>query len=93
MADAACHMTFAHARRTEDQAGGTLVDPGVAAGQRHDMRLGQHRHLGKVEAGQCLGHVELRVGAVALDAPLGPLGDFVLQQATQEPGRRPALLV
>jgi hypothetical protein len=78
---------------SEDQDRGALVEPGIAAGQRHDVRLGQHRHLGEVEAGQRLGHVEQRLGAMAFDAPLGPLGEFMLEQPTQEARRRPALLV
>ena len=93
VADPATHMALAHTRRAEDQDRGALVEPGIAAGQRHDVRLRQHRHLGEVEAGECFGHVELGLGTVTLDAPLGPLGEFMFEQTTQETGCRPALLV
>jgi len=93
VADAASQMALAHPGGAEDQTGGALVDPGVAAGQRHHVGLGQHRDLGELEAGQRLGCAELRLVAVTLDAPGGTLGDFVFEQGAQEAARRPAFLV
>jgi hypothetical protein len=93
LADAATDMALAHARRAEDQDRGALVEPGAATGQRHDVRLGQHRHLGEVEARQRLGCIELRLGPMALGAALGALGHLVFQQAPQEATRWPTVLV
>jgi len=56
----------------------------AATGQRHDVRLGQHRHLGEVEARQRLGCIELRLGRaqgclglLELRARHGGVGDQV----------------
>src|SRR5659263_353425 len=93
MANAATNMALANTRWTKDQNSGPLVNPGVPAGQCHDVGLGEHRHLGKLEAGQRLGRIELRLGAMALYSPLGPFSQFVFQQPTQKATRRPTLLV
>jgi len=79
MADAATDVALASATRTEDQNRGAAVEPGVATGQGHDVGLGEHRHLGELEAGERLGRIELRLDAVPFDAPLGSLGDLVLE--------------
>ena len=77
-------MGFADPRRAEDQDVGPLLEPGVAAGKRHDVGLGKHRHLGEREAGERLGEVELGLVPMALDAPLVALGEFVLGKAPRK---------
>ena len=46
---AAASMRLAGAARPEDQDVGALLDPGVAAGERRQMRLAQARGGGEVE--------------------------------------------
>ena len=65
MADAATDVALASAGRTEDQNRGAAVEPGVATGQGHDVGLGEHGHLGELEAGE-------RLGTIATE-PLAPL--------------------
>jgi len=93
MADAATDVALASAGRTEDQNRGAAVEPGVATGQGHDVGLGEHGHLGELEAGERLGRIELRLDAVPFDAPLGSLSHLVLEEAAQEARSRPAFLV
>jgi hypothetical protein len=93
MANAATDVALAHTGRAEDQDRRPFLQPGVAARERHDVGLREHRYLGELEAGQRLGRIELRLGAMAFDTPLGAFGQFVFEQCTQEAARRPALLV
>src|SRR5450830_1070408 len=93
MTNGARNMTFSNAWWPKDQYRGPLVDPGASTSQRHNVGLGEHGYLGKLEACQRLGHIQLGLPSVTLESALGPLGQFVLQQAAQETPSRPPLFV
>ena len=86
-------MALAHARRTEQQHVGAAVEPLVAFGQRHHLRLGHAGHGGEVEAGQPLVRAQRRLDAVPVDAARLALGHFVFEQGLEQPLPRPALAI
>ena len=86
-------MALAGAGRAEQQEIGALLEPAIAGGERHDMRLADHRHGLEVEAVECLAGRQPGLGEVALDASPGAIGDFVLGEGGQEARRRPAFLI
>ena len=62
-------------------------------GQRHHLRLGDHRHAVEVERGQRLAGRQPGLGEMTLHPAPTSIDHLVLGQCGQEAGRRPALLV
>jgi hypothetical protein len=81
------------ARWAEEQDVGTLLQPGIARRQRHDLGFRDHWHGLEVECGECLAGGQTRLGEMALHAAATAVGHFVLGQRCQEAGCRPAFLV
>ena len=86
-------MALAAARRTEQQQVGAVVEPGIAGGERHDLRLADDRHGLEVEGVEALAGRQPGLGEMAFQAAAVALGHLVLDQCRQEAGRRPTLLV
>ena len=76
----------------QDQIG-SFLQPAISGTQGRDVGFGDHRHGIEVEVLQRLAGEQLRLAQVSLDATPITLGDFVLCQCHQQPGRRPAFLV
>jgi hypothetical protein len=55
--------------------------------------LADHRHRQEVEVVERLARRQACFGKMALDAPLGSLGDLKFGKCREEPSGRPALLV
>ena len=92
-ADGGGQMRFAAAGPTEQQQIGALVDPAVAGADRHDMRLGDHRHGLEVEAVEGLARQQPGLDEMALDAAAVAFGDLVFGERGEEAGGGPAFLV
>ena len=90
---AAARVALAAAGRAEQEQIGALAEPAVAGGERHDLRLGDHRHGLEVEAVEGLSGGQPRLDEMALDATATAFGDLVLGDGGEEAGRRPAFLV
>jgi hypothetical protein len=86
-------VALAAAGWAEQQQVGTLLEPGVAGGERHQAGLAEHRHDGEVEAVERLVGRQPGLGEMTLDATPGPLGDLELGQGGEEPSGGPSLLV
>ena len=86
-------MALAAAGRAEQQDIGALFEPAVAGGERHHLRLADHRHGLEVEGGERLAGGQSRLGKMPLDAAAAAVGHLVLGERGQEAGRRPAFLV
>jgi hypothetical protein len=70
-----------------------LLQPAVARREGHDLSLAEHRNGLEVEGVERLARRQAGLLEVALDAAIGALGQFVLDQGGEEAFRRPALLV
>lgn len=86
-------MRLSGARRAEHDQVGAFVQPAVASGECHDLRLADHGHRLEVEAverlaGRQAGFVEMAQGPAA-----SPFGHLVLGERGQKACGRPALLV
>ena len=86
-------MRFAGARRAEHQQIGAFLQPAVAGGQCHDLRLADHRHRIELEAVERLAGRQAGLVEMTLDAAAGAFGHLVLGERGQKAGGRPALLV
>jgi len=86
-------VRLAGAAGAEDQEIAALLDPGVALGQRHHMRLADGGYHGEVEGGEGLAVRQAGLGHMASDAPGGALGQFVVAHRGEEAGAAPALAV
>ena len=92
-ADGCRQMALAAAGRAEQQQIGALVQPAIAGGERHDLRLADHRHGLEVEGVEGLAGGQPGFGEMALDAAAAALGDLVLGERGEEAGGGPAFLV
>ena len=92
-ADGRGQVALSAAGRPEEEQVGALGEPGVAGGDRHDLRLGDHRHGLEVEGVERLAGRQAGLGEMALDAPAVALGEFVLGDGGEEAGGGPALLI
>ena len=90
---AAARCVFAGAAGAEDQQIAALLDPGVALGQRHHMRLADGGHGGEVEGGEGLAVRQAGFGHMAGDAPGRALGQLVVAHRGEETCAAPALAV
>ena len=72
---------------------GTLLEPAVTGGERHDLRFGDHRDRLEVEVRQCLARRQLSLREVTFDAASSPVGQFLLDEGGQRIGRRPSFLI
>ena len=69
------------------------MEPTVACGQGHHLRLADHRHGLEVEAGECFTDGQPCFGQMTLDAAATAIGDLVFGERGQEASGRPAFLV
>ena len=86
-------MAFAAAGWSEQDEVGSLIEPDVAGGEGHDLRLADRGHGREVEslegfAGWPVGFVEM-----PFDAAPGTSGDFVFDERDKEAGGGPALFI
>ena len=86
-------MRLAAAGRAEQQQIAAVLEPGIAGGKRHEMRLAEHRHGGEIEGVEGLAGRQASLGKMALDAAAGALAYLQLGERGEQPRRRPALLV
>jgi hypothetical protein len=86
-------MALASAGRAEQQEIGALFEPAIACGERHHLRLADHRHHLEVEAVEGFAHRQSCCGKVTLDAAATAIGDFVLGERGKEASCGPAFLV
>ena len=86
-------MALATAGRAKEQDIGTLIEPAVADGERHDLRLADHGHGVEVEGVEGLAGRQSRAGKMPLDAAPTAIGHLVFGECRQEAGGRPTLLV
>src|SRR5262249_61705518 len=86
-------MALASAGRSEQQEIGALFEPALACGERHHLRLADHRHHLEVEAVERFAHGQPCFGKVTLDAPATAIGDLVLGERGKEASCWPAFLV
>src|ERR1700730_9821696 len=70
-----------------------LLNPSIARGERHDLRLADHGHPLEVEGAEGFVPRQLRFGEVAFEAAPCTLGELELGECRKEAGRRPTLLV
>src|SRR5262245_7769414 len=66
-------MRLASAGRPKEHDIGTLIEPAVAGGKRHDLRLADHGHGAEVEGVKRLARRQLGAGEMPLDAAAGSL--------------------
>ena len=92
-ADGGCQVALAAAGWAEQQKIGALLEPTVACGQGHHLRLADHRHGLEVEAGECFTDGQPCFGQMTLDAAATAIGDLVFGERGQEASGRPAFLV
>src|SRR5207248_6969562 len=81
------------AGRTEQQEIGALLEPAIACGERHHLRLADHRHHLEVEAVERFADGQSCFGQVTLDAAAAAIGDLMLGESGQEAGGWPTFLV
>jgi len=86
-------MALAAAGRPEQQDVGALFEPRIAVGQRHDLRLRDHRHMREVEGGDGFSGRQLCFRHVPLGAAADAIGDLKFGQRRQEASCRPAFLI
>jgi hypothetical protein len=86
-------MRLAGAAGAEDQEIAALLDPGVALGQCHHVRLADGGDGSEVEGGEGLAVGQAGFGHMAGDAPGGALGQFVVANRGEKAGAAPALAV
>ena len=90
---AEARVTLAAAGRAEHQQVGTLIQPAIAGGDSHDLRLRYHRQRLELECLESFSGQEAGFGEMAFDTAAIAFGQFVLGERGQEPGGGPALLV
>ena len=86
-------MALAGTGWAEEKQIGAVFEPAVASGERHHLRLADHRDGREVEGGECLADRQTRFGKMALDAATAALRRLVLGERGEEASRRPAFLV
>jgi hypothetical protein len=92
-ADGGGQVALAGAGRAEQQQIGAVVDPAVAGGERHHLRLGDDRDSLEVEAVEGLADGQAGFGEMALDAPAAAVGHLVLGERRKQACGGPAFLV
>ena len=86
-------MALAAARRAEQKQVRSLLEPAIAGGDGHHLRLGDHRHGVELEGVEGLSRQQACFGEMALDAPPIAFGQFVFRDRGEEAGGGPAFLV
>ena len=92
-ANAGGEVALAGARWADEYDVVPAGDPGVALGEGVDAGPREHGDGGEVEVGEGLSGRQARLGEVPANAPDAALGDLVLGERGEQPGRRPALAV
>src|SRR3954466_13168814 len=72
---------------------GTLIEPAIAGGKRHDLRLADHGHCVEVEGVERFAGRQLGAGEMPLDAAATAIGDLVFGECSKKAGGWPTLLV
>ena len=70
-----------------------MIEPAVASGKRHDLRLADHGHGVEVEGVERFARRQLGAGEMPLDAAATTVGHLVFGECRQKAGGRPTLLV
>src|SRR5262249_34210772 len=70
-----------------------LLEPSIARGERHDLRLTDHGHPLEVEGAEGFVLRQLRFGEVAFEPAACTLGNLEFGEGRKEAGRRPTFLV
>ena len=86
-------MALSAAGWAEQEQVGAGLQPGVAGGDRHDLRLGYHRHGLELERIEGLSRQEAGLGEMALDTAAVAFGQFVFGDRGQESSGGPSFLV
>src|SRR6185437_9562822 len=86
-------VTLSAARRAEDDEIGALLEPAVAGGKRHELRLADHGNDVKVEGIEGLPDGQPGLGEVTFNAAATALGHLVLGERGEKAGGGPTLLV
>ena len=81
------------AGRAKEQNIGTLIEPAVASGKRHDLRLADHGHGVEVEGVERFARRQLGASEMPLDAAATAIGDLVFGECREKAGGWPTLLV
>jgi len=81
------------ARRPKAQEIGALIEPGIASGERLNLRLGDHRHGGEVERVEGLSRRQPCFLQMTPEATPASLHHLLFGERGQEAGSGPALLV
>src|SRR5216684_7646486 len=81
--DGCREMALAGAGWAEQEQIGALFEPAVAGGERHHLRLADHRDDLEVEIRECLADRQTRFGEMALDAATAALRLLGLQSYTK----------
>src|SRR3954447_19578181 len=92
-ADSCRQVALAAAGRPEQEQIGALAQPAVTGGERHHLRLRDHRHGLEVEAVEGLPGWQPGFDEMTVGAPATAFGDLVLGHGGEEAGRRPTFLV
>jgi len=75
-------MRLACAGRAKEHDIGTLIEPAVASGKRHDLRLADHGHGVEVECVERFARRQPGAGQMPLDAAATAIGDLVFGEWT-----------
>ena len=86
-------MALADAGWADEDHVGAFVEPAVAGTERHEVRLGEHRHGVEVEGIKRLAVGQLRLAQMALEAAPRAVGDLVLGEGGEQASGRPAFAV
>src|SRR3954468_22193915 len=86
-------MALAGAWRAEEENVGTLLQPGITRGQRHDLGLGDHWYGLEVKGHERLAGGQTRLDDMSLQAAASAVGDLVLSKRRQEACCRPTFLI
>src|SRR5262245_59978076 len=86
-------MRLASAGRAKEHDIGTLIEPAVAGGKRHDLRLADHGHGVEVEGVEGFARRQLGAREMPLDTAATAIGDLVFGECREKAGGRPTLLV
>jgi hypothetical protein len=86
-------MRLASAGRAKQHDIGTLIEPAVAGGKRHDLRLADHGHGFEVEGVEGFARRQLGAGEMPLDAAATTVGHLVFGECREKAGGWPTLLV
>src|SRR5215831_19296249 len=86
-------MAFASPGRAEQQKIGAPCEPAITSGERHHLRLADHRYRLEVKVGECLTGRQSCFRQMTFDATTTAIGDLMFGECGQKAGGWPTLLV